>query len=52
MMSVVHHNEVATAAQSYDPMNFCGGIVVDSGYSFTHVVPYFDDYKLNYGIKR
>jgi len=27
-------------------------IVVDSGYSFTHIVPFFDNTKLNYAIKR
>jgi actin-related protein len=26
--------------------------VVDTGYSFTHVTPFFDDQKINYAIKR
>lgn len=29
-----------------------GAIVVDSGYSFTHIVPFFDRTRLNYAIKR
>jgi len=27
-------------------------LVIDSGFSFTHVVPYFNDLKINYAIKR
>lgn len=27
-------------------------IVVDCGYSFSHVVPYFDSQVINYGVKR
>jgi actin-related protein 6 len=27
-------------------------VIVDSGYSFTHVVPLFDNFKVNYAIKR
>jgi len=52
MMSVVQHKNAAIAKNEYDPLNYCGGIVVDTGYSFTHVVPYFDDFKLNYATKR
>lgn len=29
-----------------------GAIVVDSGYSFTHIVPFFDQTKLTYAVKR
>eukprot|EP01052_Picozoa_sp_SAG31_P002306 SAG31_NODE_81_length_27131_cov_4.775283_11_plen_106_part_00 len=27
-------------------------VVVDSGYSFSHIVPLFDNFKLNYAVKR
>jgi len=27
-------------------------LVLDSGYSFTHLVPFYDNYKINYAIKR
>jgi actin-related protein len=27
-------------------------VIVDSGYSFTYVVPYFDNQPINYAIKR
>ena len=28
------------------------GLVVDVGYSFTHVVPFYDNHLINYGVKR
>ena len=28
------------------------GLVIDVGYSFSHVAPFFDSHLLNYGVKR
>jgi actin-related protein 6 len=34
------------------PLNNLCCVVVDVGYSFTHITPFFEDYKLNYAIRR
>eukprot|EP01128_Nolandella_sp_AFSM9_P009651 TRINITY_DN6285_c0_g1_i1.p1 TRINITY_DN6285_c0_g1~~TRINITY_DN6285_c0_g1_i1.p1 ORF type:complete len:454 (-),score=80.04 TRINITY_DN6285_c0_g1_i1:25-1386(-) len=34
------------------PNPVVGAVVVDSGYSFTHIVPFFDQTKLSYAVKR
>jgi hypothetical protein len=38
--------------QTTDFMKYPAGVVVDCGYSFTHIVPFWDFTKLTYAIKR
>lgn len=48
------HNYLSQVGESKTPGGKDGRamIVVDCGYSFSHVVPYFDSQMINYGVKR
>lgn len=39
-----------SSAKSPQPVHCC--VVVDCGYSFTHVIPYYDGIKVNHAVKR
>lgn len=50
--STAHSNGVNETKTLPSPAQNLCCIVVEVGYSFTHVTPFFEDYKLNYAIKR